>query len=366
MERETALRGLRRERERRFMGILQMFLKMDTGTVGIDIGSRSIKAVEASRKGAHVQIARYGSASLPQDAIVDGEVMDREVVVECIQDLVRSAGIRARHVASAVSGRNVIVKRITLDSMTSEEAGEVIYWEAEQHVPYGIDEVSLDFQILGETGQGKMDVLLVAAKKETVEMHTSLLRDAGLIPLLVDVDSLAVQNAFEANYEVDAGEKVLLLNVGASVTNVSLVSGGAPLLTRDLSVAGNAFVDEIQRTLGLDREEAERMAHSPRDEDREKIVPVLETVGQELLLGVERTLAYLKNLAGSAEISRAVLSGGGALLPGLHAYVSGRLGVPVEIADPLRSLDYDPGLFGDSEKGEVAPSLMVAVGLALR
>jgi type IV pilus assembly protein PilM len=339
---------------------------MDAGSVGIDIGSRSIKAVEGSRKGGRTTLARYGVAPLPPDAIVDGEVMDREVVVECIQDLLRSSGIRSRQVASAVSGRSVIVKRITLDSMTTEQAGEVIYWEAEQHVPYGIDEVSLDFQILGEGGQGKMDVLLVAAKKETVEMHMSLLRDAGLIPMIVDVDSLAVQNAFEANYEVDRSEKVLLLNVGASVTNVSLLTGGAPLFTRDLSVAANAFVDEVQRTLSVDREEAERISESVNPEDQGRVAPVLETVGQDLLLGVERSLSYLKGLAGSAEISRAVLSGGGALLPGLHSFVANRLGVPVEVADPFRTLEYEPDFFRASEKETIAPSLMVAVGLALR
>jgi type IV pilus assembly protein PilM len=339
---------------------------MDTGIVGLDIGSRSIKAVEASHKGGRFIVARHGTAPLPPDAIVDGEIMDREVVIECIQDLLRESGIRSRHVASAVSGRSVIVKRITLDSMTTEQASEVIYWEAEQHITYGIDEVSLDFQILGEAGQGKMDVLLVAAKKETVDMHTSLLRDAGLVPVIVDVDSLAVQNAFEANYETDKSEKVLLLNVGASVTNVSLLTGGAPLFTRDLSVAGNAFADEIQRVLSVDRDEAERIARSPREEDRERIGPILDTVGQDLLLGVERSLSYLRGVSGSAEISRALLSGGGALLPGLHGYVANRLGVPVEIADPFRSLDFDEALFREGEREEVAPSLMVAVGLALR
>ncbi|MFH1679173.1 MAG: type IV pilus assembly protein PilM [Candidatus Eisenbacteria bacterium] len=348
------------------MRVWQAFLKTDIGTVGIDIGSRSVKAVEASRRAGRLWIGRYGAASLPPDAIVDGEVMDREVVIECIQDLLRESGIRSRHVASAVSGRSVIVKRITLDSMTTEEAGEVIYWEAEQHITYGIDEVSLDYQILGESGQGKMDVLLVAAKKETVEMHMSLLRDAGLVPMIVDVDSLAVQNAFEANYEVDKDEKVLLMNVGASVTNVSLLAGGAPLFTRDLSIAGNAFVEEIQRVLSVDREEAERIARDPIEEERERIAPILETVGQDLLLGVERSLSYLRGVAGSAEISRALLSGGGALLPGLHAFVANRLGVPVEIADPFRSLDYDGDLFGEGEREGIGPSLMVAVGLALR
>jgi type IV pilus assembly protein PilM len=348
------------------MSFIDLFLKTDPATVGIDIGSRTVKAVEIRRKGNHAEVERVGTGTLPPDAIVDGEVMDREVVVECLQDILRENGFRSRHVASAISGRSVIVKRITLESMSAEEAGEVIYWEAEQHVPYGIDEVSLDFQILGPTPEGKMDVLLVAAKRDTVEMHTSLLRDAGLLPFVVDVDSLAVQNAFEANYDSEREEKILLLNVGASVTNVNLLTGGAPLFTRDLSVAGNAFIEEIQRVLSLDREDAERISTGQEDEDREKVAPILETVGQDLLLGVERSLSYLKGYTGSAEISRAVLSGGGALLPGLHPFLASHLGVPVEIANPVRSLPHDPDLFGGLTEEQVAPSLMVAVGLALR
>lgn len=348
------------------MRFLKAFMKSDTGMLGLDIGSRSVKAVEVSRKGGRVGIARYGVTSLPADAIVDGEVMDREMVIECIQDLIRRKDIRSRHVASAISGRSVIVKRITLDSMTSEEAEEVIYWEAEQHIPFGIDEVSLDFQILGESGGGKMDVLLVAAKRETVEMHTSLLRDAGLIPTFVDVDSLAVQNSYETNYELDPEEKVLLMNVGASVTNVSLVSGGAPLFTRDLSVASNAFVDEIQRVLSVDLEEAEAIARGSEEEQKERIQPILDTVGQDLLLGVERSLSYLKGYTGSAEISRALLSGGGAMIPGLHSYVLAHLGVPVEVANPFRAIEVDPSAMLDDELESIAPSLMVAVGLALR
>ena len=348
------------------MGFFDAFLRADSGTVGIDIGSHTIKAVEISRKGGRLGLVHYGLGQLPQDAIVDGEVMDRDVVVECLQETLRESGITVRNAVSAISGRSVIVKRITMDTMTEQEAEEAIYWEAEQHVPYGIDEVSLDFQVLGDIGDGKMDVLLVAAKRDTVEMHTSLLRDAGLVPFVVDVDSLAVQNSFEMNYEIEPDEKILLLNVGASVTNLSLLSRGAPLFTRDLSVAGNAFIEEIQRVMNVDRSEAERIAASVDDEDAGAVGPILNTVGQDLLLGVERSLSYLKGNTGSSDVSRAYLSGGGALLPGLHSFLSERLGVPVEIANPLRNLLHDPSLFGDADPELTGPALAVAVGLALR
>ncbi len=348
------------------MGFLDKFVKTEPTVVGIDIGSHAVKVVEVSRKGGRATVANYGIGPLPLDAIVDGEVMDSEVVVQCIQDLLDERGIRTRNVASAVSGRSVIVKRITMDSMSEEEANEAIYWEAEQHVPYGIDEISLDYEVLGEAEEGRMEVLLVAAKRETVEMHTAMLRDAGLVPYVVDVDSFAVQNSFEANYDVEEGEKVLLLNVGASVTNVNLLCDGAPLLTRDLSIAGAAFAEEVQRTLEVDREEALRIIESGDEDAREKIAPILETVGQDLLLGIERSLSYLKGSAGSADVSRAILSGGGSLLDGLQNYLSSRLGIPVDVADPFKQLSYNPSLFGEDELDRVGPSLMVAVGLALR
>ncbi len=348
------------------MGLFDPFVKSDPSVVGIDIGSHAVKVVEISRRGGRPEVVNYGVGPLPPDAIVDGEVMDSEVVVECINDLLHDRGIRARNVASAVSGRSVIVKRITMESMTDDEAAEAIYWEAEQHVPYGIDEVTLDFEVLGPAEDEKMEVLLVAAKRETVEMHTAMLRDAGLVPYVVDVDSFAVQNAFEANYESEEGEQILLLNVGASVTNVNLLCDGAPLLTRDLSVAGNAFVDEVQRTLAVDREQALGLVASDDEADRNRVAPVLETVGQDLLLGVERSLSYLKGSAGSAEVSRAILSGGGALLGGLQPYLSTHLGIPVDVANPLRQLACDASLFGEGESERVGASLMVAVGLALR
>lgn len=350
------------------MGFLDAFLKADIGTVGLDIGSHSIKAVEISRKGGRLGLSRYGIGALPPDVIVDGEIMDREVVVDCIQELLEENGISAKNVASAISGRSVIVKRITMDVASEEEAKDAIYWEAEQHVPYGIDEVTLDFQILAETAEGQKDILLVAAKKETVEMHTSLLYDAGLVPYVVDVDSLAMQNSFEMNYESDPEEKILLLNVGASVTNVSLLSGGAPLFTRDLSVAGNAFIEEIQRVFNVDRDEAEKLMKGFGEDgaEDERMGTILENVGQDLLLGVERSLSYLKGNTGSAEVSRAYISGGGALIRGFHSFLSERLGVPVEITNPMRNLPHDPEVFGEAGADRAGPPLVVAVGLALR
>lgn len=348
------------------MGLFDAFVKSDPAVVGIDIGSHAVKIVEISRKGGNASVVNYGVGSLPPDAIVDGEVMDSEVVVQCITDLLQDRGIKSRNVASAVSGRSVIVKRITMESMSDEEAAEAIYWEAEQHVPYGIDEVTLDYERLGETEDGKMEVLLVAAKRETVEMHTAMLRDAGLVPYVVDVDSFAVQNSFDANYESDEGEQILLLNVGASVTNVNLLCDGAPLITRDLSVAANAFIDEVQKNLAVDREEALGIIMGDSEDALEKVSPVLDTVGQDLLLGVERSLSYLKGSAGSAEVSRAVLSGGGALIGGLQPFLSTHLGIPVDIANPFRQLSHSSSMLDEGELDRVGPSLMVAVGLALR
>lgn len=349
------------------MGLFDTFMRSDPTVVGIDIGSHAVKVVEVSRKGDRATVSNYGIGYLPPDAIVDGEVMDSEIVVECIQDLLNERGISGKNVASAISGRSVIVKRIQMDQMSEEEAADAIYWEAEQHVPYGIDEISLDYQILGDSEEeGKMDVLLVAAKRETVEMHTALLRDAGLTPYVVDVDSFAVQNSFEANYECEEGERVLLLNVGSSVTNVNLLSNGAPLITRDLSVAGSAFADEVQRTLEVDREEALKIIQSDSEEDQERIAPILETVGQDLLLGIERSLSYLKGNSGASDVSRAILSGGGSCLAGLQSYLSTRLGIPVDIANPMKEIEYDPNLFSDMEVDRIGPSLMVALGLALR
>lgn len=336
-------------------------------TVGLDIGSRSIKVIEVDHSGGKPRLLKYGRCGLLPEAIVDGEVMDREVVVDTIAELMEVNEIAAKDVVVAVSGRAVIVKKIQMDKMSDEEARTAIQFEAEQHIPFDIDDVSLDFQILNqETAPDAMDVLLVAAKKEMLEARADLVRAAGLSPTIVDVDSFAVQNAYEHSYGVQEGNVTLLLNVGYFVTNVNIVKDGVPYFTRDLSFAGNAIHEAVQKDLGVDHEEASEILENPGEERLEDLQSIVGLVGEELAVGIEKSLSYLKASGEADRIDRICLSGGGAFAPGLRESIEKRQGSPVEIANPFRGLDWDEGLFGEDEPEAIGPLYMVATGLALR
>jgi type IV pilus assembly protein PilM len=368
--------------------------------IGLDIGSNVVKCLRLETSGDRLTLTHFGMVDLPPEAIVDGEVMDRELVIQAIMDCAEQAGLPDEPVASAVSGRAVIVKKIVMDKMSEDDAREAIYWEAEQHVPFDIDDITLDFQILQQDiGAGQMEVLLVAAKKDMIFGHADLIRDAGFAPLVIDVASFANQNTWEfcadssqppieepqlpAPAELSAdfddefepeqaeqrseGEFVALLDVGGGNTNVHIVKNGVPYFTRDLPIGTTHFIEEFQKQLGLTYETAQVVAKGHTDEVDEQLVnDIVRSVGAEIYQGLEPSLSYLKTSGESDGIDRIVLSGGGAKLPGLSEYLAGCYAIPSELADPLANIDYDPQVFRDTDPQELSPMLAVGVGLALR
>lgn len=343
-----------------------MFSKGKT-TVGLDIGSSSIKVVELEAKGGTTRLLKYGIAELVPEAIVEGEVMDRQLVVDAVQNLLESCEIKQRRVAAGIAGRGVIVKKITMDRLDAKDAREAINWEAEQYVPYDINDVSLDFEILGvDVGPKQMQVLLVAAKKDLVDTQADLIREAGLVPAIIDINSFAVQNAAELSYDFVQEEIVALLNVGAELSNINIVRGGIPLYTQDLSMGGNSFVASIQRRYQVNQDEAIDACKSAEGALPLDLDPVVESFGEELGVGIERSLATLKSSGDAERIDRILLSGGGARIHGLAQVLAERQKVPVDIVDPLRRITYAPEVFGADDPKTVGAQLTVSVGLALR
>jgi len=369
--------------------------------IGMDIGSNVVKCLRLDLAGERPLVTHFAMKTLPPEAIVDGEIMDRELVIECIQEVAATAGIPDEPVASAVAGRAVIVKKIVMDKMSAADAREAIYWEAEQHVPFDIDDITLDFQILQEDiGADQMELLLVAAKKDMVLGHAELIRDAGFQPFVIDVASFANQNTWEygsshspveetlpeGDGSVDelsafageeaaapsadhyrASEFVALLDVGGGVTNVHIVRDGVPFFTRDLPVGVAQFVEEFQKQLGLTYDIAQRVARGHfADVDQQMVTDIVRSVGNEIYQGLEPSLSYLKTTGEADGIDRIVLCGGGAHLPGLLEYLAESYNVPSEKSDPLAGLDYDPEIFAGNDIDELSPLLSVSVGLALR
>ncbi|HEX5437282.1 MAG TPA: type IV pilus assembly protein PilM [Gemmatimonadaceae bacterium] len=336
-------------------------------TVGLDIGSGLIKVVVIDHGRGEPELTRVAVAPLLSDAIVEGEIMDPGIVTDAIRSAFTSVGITSRSViVTAVGGRDVIIKKIQIDRVKEQQARELIRWEAEQHVPFDMESVELDFQILDPDADGvEMSVLLVAAKRDLIESKLRLLTDADATPAMVDVDAFALHNAFEVNYPDAMTGTVCLVNIGHEATNINILDDGVPLLTRDIAVGTRRFREDLQRERGLSAEEADALLcgydRSPH------LDGITETRGEEIAVGVERAAAFLASSSRSGNKLRAAYTcGGGSRVPGLNEALAARLRLPVEHTNPLQRLRVRDGAFNSLVIDEIAPLLMLPIGLALR
>jgi type IV pilus assembly protein PilM len=340
--------------------------------VGLDIGSSAVKAVELKRTGRSARVVAFGHAPVPPDAIVEGAIIDATAVAEAIRHLFDTHHIRTTDVVASLSGNAVIVKKISLPVMTDAELAESIYWEAEQYIPFDIQDVHLDYQILTPPGasgaRGTMEVLLVAAKKEKIADYTAVIAQAGCQPVVVDVDAFALQNAYEENYDVDGRTTVALINAGASAININVVGAGHSLFTRDISIGGNAYTEAVQREFNLPFDSAEQAKKGlPVDHvPFEQVKPVLRAVSENVLLEIHKTFDFFKGTAGSERIDRILTSGGTSRVVALREMLAERFDAPVEPFDPFRKVSFDAKKFGVDDVNDVAPMAAVSVGLALR
>jgi len=334
-------------------------------TVGLDIGSGLIKVAVIDHSKREPELVRASISPLIADAIVDGEVMDPSIVTEAIQRALSLAGVKGAAVATSVGGRDVIIKKIQIERVKEQQARELMRWEAEQHVPFDMESVELDFQILDPDADGlEMNVLLVAAKRDLIESKMRLLTDAGLAPGVVDVEAFALHNAFELNHPDAMNGVVGLLNIGHDVTNINILDDGVPILTRDLTVGTRRFREDLQRERGLGLEEAQQLLQGY---DRSPHVDaVLESRGEEIAVGMERATAFLAQNARVRPMRAVYTCGGGSRIPGLNEMLASRLRMTVQQANPLANLKVREGALDSLVTDEVAPLLMLPIGLALR
>jgi type IV pilus assembly protein PilM len=340
--------------------------------VGLDIGSSAVKAVELKPAGKGYKVVAFAVEPIPPDSIVDGAIIDGSAVADAIKRLFESKAFKTKEVAASLSGNAVIVKKITLPVMTEAELAESIYWEAEQYIPFDIQDVNLDYQILesggGGEGQGTMEVLLVAAKKEKIADYTGVISQAGRVPVVVDVDAFALQNAYEINYGLEANQVVVLLNAGASAININILTGDQSTFTRDISIGGNAYTEAVQKELNLPFDSAEQVKKGqPVDGvNFEDVQPVLQTITENVLLEIQKTFDFFKASATTDRIDRIVVSGGASRVAGFTEALAERFGSSVESFDPFKKISFDPAKLGVQDPENVAPTAAVAVGLALR
>lgn len=337
--------------------------------VGVDIGSSAIKVcqLKESRKG--LSLVKLGFEPLPPQTIIDGHVMNSGAVVEALSKVFREANVKSRDVALGVSGQSVIIRKISVPLMTPAELDEQIQWEAEQHIPFDIKDVQIDYEVLRRRPEaGQMDLLLVAAKRDEINDYAELAREAKLRPLCVDIDAFSIQNIFETTFGLPQDQTIALINVGASLSSLNIVSRGVSAFTRDIANGGNSFTEEIQKQLGVSRDQAEayKVGGTGTEPVPSQVHNVLAQVADGLAGEIQRSLDFfLATNSEGGEISRIFLAGGGASLPSLASAIERRARVPVERFNPMSKVTVEGSVNPQiaQARGE---QLAVALGLSLR
>ncbi len=339
------------------------------GIIGLDIGSSYLKAVQLKETRSGYELELFDLLPISPELIVEGSIIDAIRLTDSLKELVRKAKIKAKDAVISISGHSsVIIKRIALPEMSEEELSESIKFEAEQYVPFDIEDVNLDFQILGPKEEpGQMDVILVAVKKDVINDYVSVVKEAGLNAVIVDVDAFALENMYGINYEIEAGRNVALVNIGASTMNINILRGGVSVFTRDSSIGSNIHTDALQKEFNISYEEAERLK---RGEAVEKVKPddaygLIASASSEIFNEVSRSLDYFKSSTLQADVQEVILSGGCALIKDFPRLLSERIGIEVKLAEPFRNIVV-PRKFDPAFIEEMAPIAAVAAGLAIR
>ncbi len=342
--------------------------------VGVDIGSSAVKAVELKPLKRGFELVAIGHASLIPDAIVDGHIIDLNHVSDTIGRLLAENNIKNRDVNTSVSGHSVIIKKIEVAYMTDDELAERIQWEADQHIPFDITDVNLDYSVVSrDPSAGVMQVLLVACKRDKIAQYTTVISQAGRNAVVIDVDAFALQNAYEVNYQPMPTATVVLLNIGASVTNINIVRGSNSVFVRDISAGGNQYTDLLQKELGLTFEQAEALKRGiPTDSGLQlsDAQSLLDSVTDIIAMEVQKTLDFWRSTSPSGDVApvdQVLVAGGSSKVSGLTSIFSERFGIPVE-----RFNAFNPSQIVISPKKdeeyirEISPMMAVAVGLAAR
>ncbi|NIU87075.1 MAG: type IV pilus assembly protein PilM [Nitrosopumilaceae archaeon] len=344
-----------------------MFFSKKGVVVGLDIGSSSIKLVElkGSKKG--FQLKNLGEALLPPDAIVNKVINNSENVIDSIATLVDDLNVKSKNVAIGVSGHSVIIKKVSMPKMSDKELRESIPWELEQYIPQSVEDVNYDFQILpGETAEGNMEVLIIAAKKDIAAGYLNSVVDAGLNPVVVDVDVFALENMYDENYFESQGV-VALVNVGASIINVNILREGISIFTRDITTGGNQFTEMIQKEFDVNFEEAEKMKYSlGSDSSSQELKRIAGDFNNMICGEIKRTLDFFTNTIWKEKVNSVLIGGGSSKIPEMEETLKSMANTNVEILNPFRNIGYSNKDFDSDYISDIGPKMSIATGLALR
>jgi type IV pilus assembly protein PilM len=346
-----------------------MFFGKKPHLVGLDIGSRTIKAAEVVEMKKGRVLKNFNTINIEPGIIEEGAIKDPEAVSAAIRELFKNSKLKEQNVAISVGGYSVIVKKINVKTMTEDELHDTIHFEAEQYIPFDISDVNLDFQIIGESEQNpnQMSVILVAAKKEMVSEYVSLIQMAGLNACIIDVDAFALQNIFEVNYAQEE-ENVALIDIGASKTSLNLLKGNSSVFMRDVSLGCGQINEKISSFADCSLEEADEIKLSRQSEkvSVEDLKGIVSTVVTDWCSEIKRALDFFYSSYPEDQIKRIILSGGGANIIEFRKLLAEETATPVEIINPFENISVDNKSLDDSYLEQIAPQAAICMGIAIR
>ncbi|THB77878.1 MAG: type IV pilus assembly protein PilM [Desulfobulbaceae bacterium] len=344
------------------------FLSSEQLVVGVDIGSHAVKVCQLKRTDKAYSVVTIGSAILPDGAVDDGTLNEPEVVGEVISELFKHLKIKSKKVGFSISGYSVIVKKVNLAVMDEEKLEEHILSEAEQYIPFDIEDVYLDFQDLKTNTEEneRTDVMLVAAKKEIVDNYLKMLSAIGLQATIVDVDGFALENTYEHN--VPKSENVALVDIGASKMNINIISGGMSVVARDIVVGSRQLTEQIQSQFDLEFEEAEalKLGHADAGDRQAEIEEIFSTVCTQWVLEIKKAIDLYHSNFPDAPLAKLVLSGGGSKVAGLTDFLGQETKLHVELFNPFQNMQSSDKKVDRNYLDSVGPEMAIASGIAIR
>ncbi|WP_027159118.1 pilus assembly protein PilM [Methylobacter luteus] len=350
---------------------MSWFNQKQNAVLGIDVSTAAVKLLELSKVGARYRVENYAVASLPQDAIIDKNIANIDVISDAIKVALKQSGSKLKQAAVAVAGSAVMTKIITMPaSLSSDEMEEQIMVEADQYIPYSLDEVNLDFEVQGENEHNPemVDVLLAASRKENVDDRVEALAKAGLKARVVDVEAFAMENAFTllADQLPDSleGRTIAIADIGATMATLNVLHDCRTVYTREQGFGGKQLTEEIQRRYGLSYEEA-GLAKKHGGLPDNYTTDVLDPFKRAMVQQIARSLQFFVSSSANRGIDSIILAGGCASIPGVEKLVEQSLGVPTYIANPFINMALSNRVKPQALSND-APAMMIACGLALR
>jgi type IV pilus assembly protein PilM len=343
--------------------------KKNRHLVGLDIGSRAIKAAELIDTKKGYTLKNFAVADIASGIIEDGNIQNHEELAETIRNLMDTYRFKNQNIALSIGGYSVIVKKISIQSVPEEQLQDAISLEAEQYIPFDIQDVSIDFQVLGknESNPNQMNILLVAAKKEVVNEYAQVVEMAGLTPCILDIDAFALQNAFELNYPATS-ENIALIDIGATKTSLNIVRDVTSLFMRDVSQGCSQINQKIVHQLGCSAEEAEEIKLSGASEkiQAEEYEKIISSVVINWCLEIRRALDFFYSSAPNDPVRRIILSGGGAHIKTFRDLLAMETSTAVEIINPFKNIIVDKNHFDSTYLDMISPQAAICMGLSMR